>query len=181
VLCLKNAYTDSYGLERATATRLEVRTVSLYYSRRGVLSGYKSRSNPNYVSASITTSHHFSNYPLTMKQSLLIAAGISGIYATSLSNICNVDYITNSLPSDGSAIQGLVYGDVTAQPIYNSSVEAGNNYPAASGRNFCNVTVAYNHAGKDDAVSIGSIDPQLRGKLVLTLCDFSDQCMVLFP
>jgi tannase len=93
-----------------------------------------------------------------MKQTLLIAAGASGAFATSLSNICNVDYITKSLPSDESAIQGLVYGDVTAQPVYNSSVEAGNNYPAATGRNYCNVTVAYNHAGKDDAVSIGSIN-----------------------
>jgi len=88
-----------------------------------------------------------------MKQSLLIAVGISGAYATSLSNICNVDYVTNSLPSD-EAIQGLVYGDVTAQPVYNSSVEAGNNYPAVAGRNFCNVTVAYSHAGKEDTVSM---------------------------
>jgi tannase len=97
-----------------------------------------------------------------MKQSLLIAAGASGAIAASLSNICNVDYITNSLPSGDSAIQGLVYGDVTAQPVYNSSVEAGNNYPAVTGRNFCNVTVAYNHAGKDDAVRIPSIDPYSR-------------------
>ena len=53
---------------------------------------------------------------------------------------------------DSTELQGLVFGDVTAQSVYNSSVEAGNNYPAASGRNFCNVTVAYQHAGKDDAV-----------------------------
>jgi tannase len=93
-----------------------------------------------------------------MKQTLILAAGASGAFATSLSNICNFDYITSSLPSDDSAVQGLVYGDVTAQPVYNSSVEAGNNYPAVSGRNFCNVTVAYKHAGKDDAVSMVSID-----------------------
>jgi hypothetical protein len=114
-----------------------------------------------------------------MKQSLLIAAGASGAIAASLSNICNVDYITNSLPSGDSAIQGLVYGDVTAQPVYNSSVEAGNNYPAVTGRNFCNVTVTYNHAGKDDAVSIVLINP--RQKLVLTFYSLPDQRMVLLP
>lgn len=98
-----------------------------------------------------------------MRKSLTLAAGASGAFATSLSNFCNIDYITNSLPSDDSAIQGLEYGDVTAQPVYNSSVEAGDNYPAITGRNFCNVTVGYNHAGKDDAVSIGSIESELGG------------------
>jgi tannase len=89
-----------------------------------------------------------------MKQTLLIAAGASGAFAASLSDICNVDYITDSLPSGDSAIQGLVYGVVTADPVYNSSVEASNNYPASTGNNFCNVTVAYSHAGKNDAVSV---------------------------
>jgi hypothetical protein len=101
----------------------------------------------------ITISQHRSFHPSTMKQTLLIAAGASGAFAASLSDICNVDYITDSLPSGDSAIQGLVYGDVTTQPVYNSSVEAGNNYPASTGNNFCNVTVAYSHASKDDAVS----------------------------
>jgi tannase len=87
-----------------------------------------------------------------MKQSLLFV-GASVASATSLSSICSVEYIEASLPTNNSALQGLVYRGVTAQSVYNSSVEAGNNYPAISGRNFCNVTVAYRHAGKDDAVS----------------------------
>ena len=86
-----------------------------------------------------------------MKQSFILT-GASVASASSLSSICNVDYIKQTLPADNTALQGLVYGDVTANSVYNSSVEAGNNYPAANGRNFCNVTVAYNHDGKNDAV-----------------------------
>lgn len=113
-----------------------------------------------------------------MRQHSLLA-GASMASATSLSSICSVDHITNSLPVDNSALQGLVFGDVTAQSVYNSSVEAGNNYPAANGRNFCNVTVAYQHAGKDDAVRLRSL------KCVeLNLSDMknsTDQRLVLLP
>jgi tannase len=88
-----------------------------------------------------------------MKQSLILA-GASVVSAGSLSSICSVDYIKEKLPTDNTALQGLVYGDVTANSVYNASVEAGNNYPAAIGRNFCNVTVAYKHDGKNDAVRL---------------------------
>lgn len=87
-----------------------------------------------------------------MRGSLLLAPA-SLASATSLTSICSTDYIEASLPANNSALQGLVFGHVTAQSVYNSSVEAGTNYPAINGRNFCNVTVAYKHAGKDDAVS----------------------------
>jgi tannase len=88
-----------------------------------------------------------------MKLSLILT-GASVASAGSLSSICSVDYIKERLPIDNTALQGLVYGDVTANSVYNFSVQAGNNYPAAIGRNFCNVTVAYNHVGKDDAVRL---------------------------
>jgi len=94
-----------------------------------------------------------------MKQSLLLASA-SAATATSLSSICSVDYIKRSLPTSNTELQGLVYGDVTANSVYNSSVEAGNNYPAVHGRNFCNVTVAYKHDGKDDTVSPDPRDGQ---------------------
>ena len=88
-----------------------------------------------------------------MKKSFVLT-GASVASASSLSSICSVDYIKQRLPTENTALQGLVYDDVTANSVYNSSVEAGNNYPAAVGRNFCNVTVAYKHDGKDDAVRL---------------------------
>lgn len=92
-----------------------------------------------------------------MKQALILTSA-SVASASSLASICSVDYIRASLPTENTALQGLVYGDVTANSIYNSSVQAGNNYPAADGRNFCNVTVAYKHGGKDDAVRLPQLD-----------------------
>jgi hypothetical protein len=111
-----------------------------------------------------------------MKQSLLLA-GASVASATSLSSICSVEYIEGSLPTSDTGLQGLVYGDVTANSVYNSSVEAGNNYPAADGRNFCNVTVAYSHGGKDDAVSL----PCMHWATIMSLIysNLADQCVVL--
>lgn len=87
-----------------------------------------------------------------MGRPLFFATIASVASATSLSEICRTNSIKTSLPVQDSAFQGLRFGDVTAQAVLNSSVEAGNNYPAASGRNYCNVTVAYSHAGKHDAV-----------------------------
>ena len=98
-----------------------------------------------------TALNRISTIQLNMKHSQVLASA-SMASATGLSSICSVDYIQNSLPTNNTALQGLVYGDVTANSVYNSSVEAGNNYPAINGRNFCNVTVAYKHGGKDDAV-----------------------------
>jgi tannase len=92
-----------------------------------------------------------------MKQSIILT-GASMASAGSLSSICSVDYIKASLPTENTALQGLVYGEVTATSVYNSSVEAGNNYPAVDGRNFCNVTVAYKHGGKNDAVRLPDLD-----------------------
>lgn len=87
-----------------------------------------------------------------MRNSLLIASVASVASGKTLSDICSTGFISSKLPSGDAALQGIVYGDVTAEQVFNTSIEASNNYPSASGRNFCNVTVAYSHAGKDDAV-----------------------------
>lgn len=114
-----------------------------------------------------------------MKYPLLFGAHALMAVSASLSDICNTSNIKSSLPG-GSDFQGFVFGAVTAQPVYNSSVEAGNNYPAASGRNFCNVTVAYKHAGKDDTVLIQRTLRQRYFQLLIH-SERSDQRLVLFP
>ena len=112
-----------------------------------------------------------------MKQSFVLT-GASVASASSLSSICSVNYIKASLPTEDTALQGLVYGDVTANSVYNSSVQAGNNYPAADGRNFCNVTVAYNHDGKDDAVRLQTY---IERRCIMLIHSLTDQCVVLLP
>lgn len=83
-----------------------------------------------------------------MRNQLLLATVLSTASATNLSQICSVEHVKTSLPE----VQSLQFGDIEANPVFNLSIEAGNNYPAAEGRNFCNVTVAYAHDGKNDAV-----------------------------
>lgn len=83
-----------------------------------------------------------------MRNRLLLTTVLSTASATTLSQICSVEHVKTSLPE----VQGLQFGNIEANSVFNSSIEAGNNYPAAEGRNFCNVTVAYAHDGKNDAV-----------------------------
>ena len=85
-----------------------------------------------------------------MRRTLISMAGATAASASSLSSICSSSNVKGALPS----IAGINYGDVTAASVYNASVEAGNNYPAVNGRNYCNVTVNYSLDGKTDSVSI---------------------------
>ncbi|KAK4920749.1 hypothetical protein LTR49_011825 [Elasticomyces elasticus] len=72
----------------------------------------------------------------------------TGASAAALSTVCTSSYVTDSLPS----IVGIEFGSVSAAPVYNYSVAAGNSYPSVSGRNFCNISVAYSHTLKNDNV-----------------------------
>ncbi|KAK5680201.1 hypothetical protein LTS10_007128 [Elasticomyces elasticus] len=76
----------------------------------------------------------------------LIAA--TGASAAALSTVCTSSYVTDSLPS----IVGIDFGSVSAAPVYNYSVASGNSYPSVSGRNFCNISVAYSHTLRNDSV-----------------------------
>ncbi|KAK4966580.1 hypothetical protein LTR42_010891 [Elasticomyces elasticus] len=68
--------------------------------------------------------------------------------AAALSTVCTSSYVTDSLPS----IVGIDFGSVSAAPVYNYSVASGNSYPGVSGRNFCNISVAYSHTLENDSV-----------------------------
>ena len=71
------------------------------------------------------------------------------VSASSNSTLCTSDHVKASLPS----LTGIEYGAITAASVTNLSVTAGNNYPASSGRNFCNVSIAYSHTNANDSVS----------------------------
>lgn len=79
-----------------------------------------------------------------------LLAGAAIASATSLSSLCTTAHVKDSIP----VIEGFSYGTVTAASVYNTSVAAGDNYPAISGRNFCNVSINYEHTGKDDSINV---------------------------
>ncbi|RMX97149.1 hypothetical protein D0868_10798 [Hortaea werneckii] len=71
--------------------------------------------------------------------------------AISLSDICSNSKVNGSLPS----LQGIEFTGVTSiNTVLNASVESGINYPGATGRDYCNVTITYHHAGKDDDINV---------------------------
>ena len=102
-----------------------------------------------------------------MKRTFATLAGATAASASSLTSLCSTSNIKSALPT----VTGLVFGDVTASAVYNASVEAGDNYPAIKGRNYCNVTVNYHHSGKSDSVNVWYYFPeqsQFKGRFLAT-------------
>lgn len=99
----------------------------------------------------------------TMRQSswsrgLAMAASAAVVQAASsqsLSSLCSVSYLQSTLPSATSFIQGVTLdpSSITANVISNSSIASNNMYPAAV-IDYCNVTLAYSHNGRDDQVLV---------------------------
>lgn len=73
----------------------------------------------------------------------------------SLSSLCSVSYLQSTLPSATSFIQGVTLdpSSITANLVSNSSIASSNMYPAAV-IDYCNVTLAYSHNGRDDQVLV---------------------------
>lgn len=80
-----------------------------------------------------------------MMRSILLLLGAAW---TVSGRACISEHVAASLPD----IAGIEYGAVTAAPVYNYSIAAGDNNPGINGRNFCNVSVNYHHANKSDDV-----------------------------
>ncbi|KAJ5832114.1 hypothetical protein N7474_000425 [Penicillium riverlandense] len=73
---------------------------------------------------------------------------------TSLDDVCTVSYVKKSLPAD-DFISGIAVdsSSVTAQPFTNVKIASANFYPDAT-IDFCNVTFAYTHSGRNDRVLV---------------------------
>lgn len=79
------------------------------------------------------------------------------VSATSLDQVCTASYVKASLPQNttylGSTAVTVKLDSVTANPVTNASTPGAVFYPAAT-YDYCNVTLAYTHTGRNDTVQL---------------------------
>jgi tannase len=90
-----------------------------------------------------------------MRRGLLLGAtAAAGVNAASFSDICRASYVQAALPADGTTA-GITLDptSATANTVYNASVSGEDFFPDAT-FDYCIVTVAYSHNGRDDQVPL---------------------------
>lgn len=96
-----------------------------------------------------------------MRCALALAASVAVAVANaaSLADVCTTSKVQTSLPS---GLLGLTIdaSSVTASPVYNASTSGQVFFPDAT-FDFCNVTLAYSHNGRDDQVLLNFWLPTL--------------------
>ncbi|KAJ5343698.1 putative tannase [Penicillium brevicompactum] len=88
-------------------------------------------------------------------QSLTLGAGLVGAaYASTLKDVCTTTHAKSALPKSGF-VNGISIKSttITASPVYNASVSGQVFFPDAT-FDYCNVTFAYSHTGRDDQVQL---------------------------
>ncbi|KAJ9665464.1 hypothetical protein H2201_004346 [Coniosporium apollinis] len=85
---------------------------------------------------------------------LTTAASAAAVRAVSLNDVCTTSYVQASMPSDDFYL-GITIdpASVLANPVTNTSVRGQNDYPDAT-FDYCNVTFAYTHNGRNDTVHV---------------------------
>jgi len=90
---------------------------------------------------------------VNMRYGLLLGATAAArAQAASLGGFCKAAYVQAALPADGT-IAGITLDptSATANAVYNASISGEGFFPDAT-FNYCNVTVACSHNGRDDQV-----------------------------
>ncbi|KAL2810738.1 tannase and feruloyl esterase [Aspergillus granulosus] len=88
----------------------------------------------------------------TLSAKLAAATCLTIAHAATLGDVCTEDYVKSVLPaSDDIELLVIDPSSVTTNAVYNASIPDDNFYPAAT-IEYCNVTFAYSHPGKDDRV-----------------------------
>lgn len=89
-----------------------------------------------------------------MSWALTAAAAVAVVHAATLDDVCTSSYVQASLPSDGFYLGITVDpSSVVANPVTNVSVSGENFFPDAT-FDYCNVTFAYSHNGRNDQVLV---------------------------
>lgn len=90
---------------------------------------------------------------MRITRSGVVAAATATPVAASLATVCTPSHAKSALPH--GVVQGIELDatSITAKPVYNTSVSDQVFYPDAT-FDYCNVTLAYAHSGRDDRVQL---------------------------
>jgi tannase len=90
---------------------------------------------------------------------LITSPIVLSVYAATLADVCTTSYVQSSLPTDqwytGTTINNIIFDrtTITANAVYNASANDSNAYPNGI-FDYCNISLAYSHAGRNDNVNV---------------------------